>query len=71
MSTKSFKSKYLHEKFPGVSTLEFRARNDFASDYLSEKGSREIKYMLRRTLEDMRIRLLSEFDNAFMELERE
>jgi len=71
MSVKSFKKKFIHEKFSGVSTLEFRSVTDFTSDFLLEKDPKELKYVLRRTLEDLRIQLLSEFDNALMELEKE
>jgi len=71
MSVESFKKKFIHEKISGILTLEFRVGIDFTSDFLLEKGSEEFKYIMKRTLEDMRIKLLLEFDNALIELEKE
>ena len=70
MSVESFKKKYFHKRFQGVSTLEFKVRVDVTSDFLLERDPKELKYILIRTLEDMRIKLLSEFDDAFIELKR-
>jgi len=54
MSVTSFKKKFLHEKFPGVSTLELRSVTDFTTEFLLKKDPKLLKSILRRQLEDKR-----------------
>lgn len=72
MSVKTFEDNYLDKRLPGrVAVLEFKARTHIDLKFLTEMDSKELKYVFRRTLEDMRMNLLSEFDTAFMELKKE